>query len=53
MYGFTSDAEGIRHALLDEPTLTFTDANFFLVQAAGFVNYITGKQADAKPERTL
>jgi len=48
MYGFTSDAEGIRHALLDEPTLTFIDAKFFLVQAAAFVNYITGKQADTK-----
>jgi hypothetical protein len=48
MYGFTSDAEGIRHALLDEPTLTFTDAKFFLVQAAGFVNYISGKQSEKK-----
>ena len=53
MYGFTSDAEGIRHALLDEPTLTFMDAKFFLVQAAAFVNYITGKQADAKSETKL
>lgn len=50
MYGFTSDAEGIRHALLDEPTLGFTDAKFFLVMAAGFVNYIHGKQADMKLE---
>jgi hypothetical protein len=48
MYGFTSDAEGIRHALLDEPTLGFTDAKFFLVMAAGFINYIHGKQADMK-----
>lgn len=48
MYGFTSDAEGIRHSLLNEPTLTFTDAKFFLVQAAAFVNYISGKQADKK-----
>jgi hypothetical protein len=48
MYGFTSDAEGIRHALLDEPSLTLTDAKFFLVQAATFVNYIRGKQAERK-----
>jgi hypothetical protein len=48
MYGFTSDAEGIRHALLDEPTLSFTDAKFFLVQAAAFINYISGEQADKK-----
>jgi len=48
MYGFTSDAEGVRHALLDEPTLTFTDAKFFLIQAAAFVNYISGKQSDKK-----
>jgi hypothetical protein len=48
MYGYTSDAEGIRHGLLDEPTLTFTDAKFFLVLATGFVNYINGKQAEKK-----
>jgi AbiJ-like protein len=48
MYGFTSDAQGIRHALLDEPTLTFTDAKFFLVQASAFINYIAGKQAGEK-----
>jgi hypothetical protein len=48
MYGFTSDAEGIRHALLDEPKLSFTDAKFFLVQAAAFINYISGKQTDKK-----
>ena len=48
MYGFTSDAEGIRHALLDKPKLGFSDAKFFLVLAAGFVNYIYGKQADKK-----
>src|SRR5207245_9322079 len=51
MYGFTSDAEGIRHALLDEPTLSFTDAKFFLVQAAAFINYISGKQTDKKLEK--
>src|SRR5579862_3901104 len=36
MYGYTSDAEGIRHALLDEPTLDSADALFMLVSCSAF-----------------
>jgi hypothetical protein len=43
LYGYTSDAEGIRHALLDEPTLEFEDAKFMLVSCAGFINYMVAK----------
>ena len=39
LYGYTSDAQGIRHALLDEPTLTKADARFMLVACSAFVNY--------------
>jgi len=40
LYGYTSDAEGIRHALLDEPTLNKSDARFMLVCSSAFVNYV-------------
>ena len=47
LYGYTSDAKGIRHALLEENTpLTFTDAKFMLVACSGFANYLIGKAAD-------
>ncbi len=47
IYGWTSDAQGIRHALLDEPTLTFDDANFMLVSCSAFVSYLLSKCADS------
>lgn len=40
LYGFTSDSNGIRHALLDETNLTFDDAKFMLVTCSAFVNYL-------------
>ena len=43
MYGWTNDAEGIRHALLDEPTLDSADARFMLVSCSAFVNYLKAK----------
>ena len=38
--GVPNDAEGIRHALLDEPSLTNADARFMLVCCSAFVNYV-------------
>lgn len=43
LYGYTSDAHGIRHALLDESNLDFVDAKFMLVACAAFVSYLAGK----------
>lgn len=40
LYGYTSDAEGIRHALMDEPNLRAEDAKFFLLICSSFVNYL-------------
>ena len=40
LYGYTSDADGIRHALLEEDNLTKMDARFMLVCCSAFVNYI-------------
>ena len=47
LYGYTSDSNGIRHALLDEPNLDFTDAKFMLVACSAFVNYLNGKAASS------
>ena len=46
LYGYTSDAEGIRHAMLDEPTLSLVDAKFMLVSCTGFTNYLVAKAAE-------
>jgi len=42
-YGYTSDAEGIRHPLLEEPALSYEDAKFMLVSCSAFVNYVITK----------
>ena len=47
LYGYTNDAEGIRHALLEESTLDFEDAKFMLVSCSAFVNYLAAKAAKA------
>lgn len=39
LYGYSSDADGIRHALLEEPNLTKADARFMLVCCSAFINY--------------
>lgn len=43
IYGYTSDADGIRHGLMDEPSVTATDAKFFLVVCSAFVHYALEK----------
>jgi hypothetical protein len=43
LYGYTSDADGIRHALLEESTLDFDDAKFMLVSCSAFVNYLAAE----------
>ena len=45
IYGYTNDANGIRHAMLEEATLDEADAKFFLVSSAAFINYLKSKQA--------
>ena len=48
LYGYTSSAEGIRHALLEEPRLSFEDAKFMLVSCSAFINYLVSKAEKAK-----
>jgi len=47
LYGYTSVAEGIRHGLLDEPTVNYEDAKFMLVACSAFVNYLVSKGSKA------
>lgn len=48
LYGYTSSAEVIRHALLDETELSFEDAKFMLVSCSAFINYLIVKTEKAK-----
>jgi hypothetical protein len=48
LYGYTSDAQGIRHAMLDEPRLTYSDAKFMLVSCTACVNYMLAKAVELK-----
>lgn len=47
LYGYTSSAEGIRHALLEESSLSFEDAKFMLVSCSAFINYLVSKASKA------
>ncbi len=42
-YGYTSDEDGIRHAMMEEPDITISDAKFFLVSCSAFINYLKVK----------
>lgn len=43
LYGYTSDADGIRHAMLEESNLNYIDAKFMLVACTNFINYLIEK----------
>lgn len=43
IYGYTSDQDGIRHALMDEPTLGYEDALYMLISCSAFINYLINK----------
>jgi hypothetical protein len=47
LYGYTSDADGIRHALLEEDNLKQEDAIFMLVSCSSFINYLIKKTSKA------
>ena len=47
LYGYTSNAEGIRHALIEEPNLDFEEAKFMLVSCSAFINYLKEKMNKA------
>ena len=46
LYGYTSDANGIRHAgNIGGPSSTFEEAKFMLVSCSAFVNYLIAVSA--------
>lgn len=47
LYGYTCDAQGIRHGLLEEPSLDLEDAQFMLVLCSSLVNYLIQKAGKA------
>lgn len=43
IYNYTSDSDGIRHALTDNPNCDFEDAKYMLVSCSAFINYLIVK----------
>jgi len=46
LYGWTSNGDGIRHALMDIPNLTQADARFMLICCSAFINFTTDSMKD-------
>lgn len=47
LYHYTSDADGIRHGLMDAENLDQDDARFMLVICSAFINYLKSKSSRA------
>jgi hypothetical protein len=47
LYGYSSDEQGIRHALLSEPNVGLEEAKFMLVSCSAFVGYLISKAEKA------
>ena len=47
LYGYTNDADGIRHALMEKSNLNSADARFMLISCSAFINYIIATTGDA------
>ena len=43
LYGYTSDEEGIRHAILEGQNVGFAEAQFMLVTCSAFINFVIEK----------
>lgn len=48
LYGYTSDSDGIRHAMLNESELTMVDAQYMLSACSAFINYVVGKLVEVE-----
>jgi hypothetical protein len=40
LYGYTSDSDGIRHAMLEESDVDQSDAKYFLMSCTAFIGYL-------------
>jgi hypothetical protein len=47
LYGFTSDDDGIRHAIIDDPSVGFDEAKYMIVSCSAFCSYLLGKAQSA------
>ena len=47
IYGYTSDEDGIRHAMLKESKVDFEDAKYMIVSCSAFINYLIVKADNA------
>jgi hypothetical protein len=43
LYGYSSDEDGIRHPILDQPNVGFAEAKFMIVACSAFVNFLISK----------
>lgn len=46
LYKYSSDEDGIRHAIMEKDILDFHDAKFMLVTCSAFINFVEGKRTD-------
>lgn len=47
LYGYTSDEDGIRHAILESKDIGFAEAKFMLVTCSAFINFVIDKSRSA------
>lgn len=47
IYGYTSDADGIRHAMIQDSKSDFDEAKYMLVSCSAFINYLMMKAVKA------
>lgn len=43
LYGYTSDEDGLRHAMIDDPEIDFATAKYLVVSCAAFVNLLSAR----------
>jgi len=43
LYGYSSDEDGIRHAILEQPNISFAEAKYMIISCSAFVNYLIDK----------
>ena len=46
LYGYTNDADGIRHALMEESNVSSATARFMLISCSAFINYVIASIAN-------
>lgn len=49
LYGYTSNANGIRHGGIDFTKASAEDAKYMLISCSAFVNYLVAKWEKANP----